>query len=403
MLTLTQRPAAIGLGPSSGRQCEQALRRHWKEAIRLARKLAEANWKYEQWNEKPQGTPYRSTWLPYWAEQREKWRQILGSAIPEWAREEYDKTEFWKAAYESITYLWQKECEVNLDAKHYHWHLHVALPSRRSAELVNAAWQATRYPWQQDLCRTDIQTAESVGCDADDLASYLVKYLTGTRSGHFLGPDANGTDYARYFEQMQDVRLYAAGGDWRPIGVAPEANSEDPVLAVAWGDHNKWYTWAEWWNDGGQEVAQRAAGLGDKVTLPIELATEAVERDQSDKINWRARNILEQVRNNFEGTAEARAPFLCRVGLSPPRELRKAYLRCKSIGEPLEPESLPTKWKAPPDLHSGVLTCSALDERFGTDTVLGGVNGKLNTLELTKCLPNESSTNISGGQCPSTP
>jgi len=305
MVTLTQRPAAWGVGVEAGEQCQQSTTDHWRRAVQLARDVLKSNRMYKEWM-RSADHDQAGRWIEYWWQKRTKLRKRVRDAVRNNGRPscEYESTNFAACEEESLTYLWQKECELHLPdetspAGHYHWHLHVVVPSREVAELLNACWQATRE--QDDPCQTDISSADTSGRDdtdseAEAMARELSLYLAGTRSGAFL-EEATGWQVRSYFLQLHGTRLYAAGGRWRPIGVTPDQTTDDPVVAVAWADVDEWYSWEDWWS-GGQTAAQVAATHGWYMT-PQQLVDE-----RPDAFDMPARRVLEQHRKKIPDTRD---------------------------------------------------------------------------------------------------
>lgn len=316
-LTLTQRPWQRGLIARDGQACERALRDHWSAAVDLAREMRRANRKMEEW-EKRKDADYGDLpkalgdyWYDYWDAKQNRLARTLRDAVGgDWHQRAFTE------GTDELTYLWQKECEVSVDAGHYHWHYHVATPDRETAELLNAAWQVTRT--QPDTCQTTIQTREG---DAEDLGEELGQYLSGTRSGAFLD-GAETWQVAAFFIQLRDVRLYGAAGEWRPIGVRPDSDDENPVVAVAWANSSKWFTWEEWWTAGREAV--EIAGTHGIQCVPIELRFE-----EPDHVDNTAHRLLEQGTNNFSDPFHPAA--VSNEGLDPPNDLSD-YV--EALGDP---------------------------------------------------------------------
>jgi hypothetical protein len=205
-------------------------------------------------------------------------------------RSEYD-------APEKLTYVWVREVTRG-DSGQWHVHMHVVCPDRATAEVLNAAWQATKT--QTETCRTDIKAPEDVrneleeaegDDDVEALAEYVTKYVTGARDGAFTGEWTTGQSSA-YVKAMADKRVYDAAGDWRPIGLRSEAEAEDPAVAVAWSDLDVWESFAEFWGDNStvREAMTVAASKG-WVHVPEEADAWAPVLQPARK------RILEQYRN----------------------------------------------------------------------------------------------------------
>jgi len=317
MLSLTQRPPVVGnLSMFAGKMSHDSLTDHWDRAIELARNLVEANKKVDEWAKKTEHRQHEYYWT-YWLMKSQKLRAEIRDAVPaEYRRLEPEKID------ERIDYLWQKECELNTDSDHYHWHYHVVLKSKRFAELLNACWQATSEPWMEGpsgYCQSEFSTVDDLQDHDSDfsgerVARELSMYLAGTRSGAFLN-EVPGHVVGDYFAQLRNVCLYASSGDWRPIGVTRDADSEDPVVAVAWSDCDRWYTWSEWW-DTGRHLPERAGSEG------IGRVPEQVVSERPEAVDKRASEILEQLRNEIsKSPTRSDVENLESSGLSPPKNL----------------------------------------------------------------------------------
>lgn len=206
------------------------------------------------------------------------------------SRDEYD-------APENLTYVWVREVTRG-DSGQWHVHMHVVCPDRATAEVLNAAWQATKT--QAETCRTDIKAPEDVRdeleeAEGDDdvraLAEYVTKYVTGARDGAFTDDWSTGQRSA-YVKAMADKRVYDAAGDWRPIGLRNEAEADDPAVAVAWSDLDVWESFAEFWGDDSTvREAMTVAASNGWVHVPEEADAWAPVLEPARK------KILEQHRN----------------------------------------------------------------------------------------------------------
>lgn len=236
-----------------------------------------------------------------------------------------------------LSYLWAREVtrgEASGGGEHdraWHVHMHILCLDRETAEILNAAWQDTRT--QSDVCRTDIRAAstalEAAEADVDDAAEYLSLYVTGTRSGAFMADDCGDCEGCEsggrcedpepwedrvrraYVEGLQGKTLYGAAGQLRPIGVGDRPSSDDPAIAVAWGDLDIWETWREFWGEGStvRSAMQIGSGLhgwpslpaeirGERPEMAIDCVGEAIRRDVGAQ--GANADMLEQDRNNSE-------------------------------------------------------------------------------------------------------
>lgn len=226
LLTLTHQNAhAISLiqgdtvqySTDGARQSIRALRAHWERATLL---LRDAHSRFrrartERGRERARAlvpTPER---LKMSKKSRRRYARTFKRG--QWGGFEHDRN-------------WLSVMELTTGGTWYHAHFHVVCESRSIAELLNAAWQATRT--QEQSCRTQIDRRD-VGQTPEQFAEYVSKYVVKPHSWN--AEDADGMNDARrravtrgVVRAMHGVRRANGSGQWRDLNLsrrAPEGGS----------------------------------------------------------------------------------------------------------------------------------------------------------------------------------
>jgi len=221
LLTLTHRNEhPISLVHEDGQQYSStgagksiaALRAHWKRATAL---LRDAHSRYQR-------------------ARTERGRQRALALVPtpaalkmgRSARRKYART-FKKGQWIGFDHErnWLSVVELTTGGRWYHAHFHVVCESRALAELLNAAWQATRS--QDQFCRTQIDRRD-IGQTPEQFADYVSKYVVKPHSWDADDATEMNDDRRRAVTRgvvraMHRARRANGSGAWRDLHLARRA------------------------------------------------------------------------------------------------------------------------------------------------------------------------------------